>query len=168
MLCQNCQKRLANVHLTQIINNSKVEMFLCEQCARDKGQPDTGMPLNINDFFSGLIGYNSIPHKAQVIQKPVCEKCGLSFEEFQRIGKIGCENCYTVYGDRLEPIIKRLHGNIEHRGKVTEKESQSMRVSLEIKKLKSELSKAVQSEEYEKAAEIRDKIRNLEVTGNSG
>lgn len=164
MLCQNCQKRLANVHLTQVINNSRVEVFLCEQCARERSRPDSGMPLNINNFFSGLVGYNSIPQKAPVSQKPVCEKCGLSFEEFQKIGKLGCENCYTVYGDRLEPVIKRLHGNVEHRGKVSEKVSQSIKVTREIKKLKTELSKAVQAEEYEKAAEIRDKIRSLEVT----
>ncbi|WP_010245581.1 UvrB/UvrC motif-containing protein [Acetivibrio cellulolyticus] len=160
MLCQNCQKRVANIQVTQVINNAKNVIYLCEQCARDEGKIIIGSPLSVNDFFSGLIGFPVRPSVAE--QQLVCDKCGMSYEEFKKIGKLGCENCYQVYGDKLMPILKRLHGNLQYHGKVPKKVYETVKVSKEIDSLKEQLDKAVKSEEYEKAAEIRDKIRALE------
>jgi len=106
--------------------------------------------------------YNNIPYIPSMPQKLACEKCGMSYEEFQKVGKLGCDNCYNIYGERLKPILKRLHGDVIHKGKVPVKASKSIRVSKEIEKLKEELNMAVRNEEYEKAAEIRDKIKALE------
>lgn len=164
MLCQLCNKRIANVHLTQVVNSNKVEMYLCEQCAKEKGSFGIGSPFNLNNFFTGLIGYGD--DDSYIAQKPKtqeCNKCGMSYDEFQKTGKLGCNNCYELFGDRLKPLVKRLHGNTEHSGKVPEKISKNVAVSREITKLKEQLGKAVQNEEYEKAAELRDKIKNLEV-----
>lgn len=164
MLCQDCRKRVANVHFTQIVNHNKVEMYLCDQCAKEQGQFNFGPPLSINDFFSGIVGLNNtaayIPQASQCL---VCNNCGMSFEEFQKHGKIGCSHCYEIYGERLNPILKRLHGNIEHHGKVPGKAFKGMHKSKEVEKLRELLNKAVKNEEYEKAAEIRDQIKNLEV-----
>jgi len=163
MICQNCQKRTANVHFTQVVNNTKVEMYLCEQCAKEKGQLNIGSPFTYSDFFSGVMNFNpGAQYYAKPQCQPVCDKCGMSFEEFQRQGKLGCSNCYELFGDRLDPLLKRLHGNTGHTGKVPASVSKSLRKSKEIEELKELLNKAVQSEEYEKAAEIRDRIKMLE------
>ena len=166
MLCQNCQKRIANVHYTHIVNNNKVEMYLCEQCANEKGQFGFISQLDISSFFPGLIGFggfeNAVSHAASPKQRTLCEKCGMSYEDFQKTGKFGCENCYKVYGERIKPLIKRLHGSEKHRGKFPGKTAGKRRIPEEIARLKKELAAAVRNEEYERAAEIRDRIRNLE------
>jgi protein arginine kinase activator len=160
MLCQNCQKRIANIQVTQVSNNGKNVIYLCEQCAREEGKFITGAPLSVNDFFSGLIGFPVRPSVAE--QQLVCEKCGMSYEEFKKVGKLGCENCYQVYGEKLVPLLRRLHGNLQYHGKVPKKIFETSKVSKEIDLLKEQLDKAVKNEEYERAAEIRDKIRELE------
>lgn len=163
MLCQNCQKRVAKVHFTRILNNKKVEMYLCEQCAQEKGHFSFGAPLSINDFFTGLMGYGgSEPYITSVPQQVVCDKCGMSYEEFQKTGKLGCSNCYELYGENLNPLLKRLHGNVKHHGKLPVKVSQIIKASKEIDELKKLLSSAIANEDYEKAAELRDRIRGLE------
>ena len=164
MLCQLCQKRIASVHFTQIINNNKVEMYLCEKCANEKGNANFISPLSLGDFLSGFfstdIGGSYVAAPDVQIR---CEVCGMSFSDFQSTGKIGCSNCYKIFGDKLKPIIKRLHGNVEHIGKAPSGFSSSMmKTTKEIEKLKEELNKAIQAEEYEKAALLRDKIKELE------
>ncbi|MCX7748929.1 MAG: UvrB/UvrC motif-containing protein [Clostridia bacterium] len=166
MLCQNCQKRIANVHFTQIINNKKVEMFLCDQCSKEKGQIGFETTFNINDFLSGFMSLtHPVPNVNTVNNDVVCNQCGMSYVEFQKVGKFGCGNCYDVFGERVKPLIKRLHGNVQHHGKEPSKFSKSMEKTREIETLKQMLNAAVQNEEYEKAADIRDKIREIEVGG---
>lgn len=164
MLCQNCQKRIANVHFTQVINNKKVEMYLCEQCANEqREQFSFGSPLNINDFFSGILGFVSeSQYRTNPPENLKCEKCGMSYDEFQKSGKVGCNNCYELFQSRLDPLLKRLHGNVEHHGKIPVKLSKCINATKEIERLKEGLNKAIRSEEYEKAAEIRDRIKDLE------
>ena len=162
MLCQNCNKRPATVHFTQVINDNKIEMYLCEQCAREKGQFSFETPMGINDFFSSLMGLGSFGnYKRQVPSGDVCNKCGMSYEEFLKSGKFGCSNCYEIYGNRLESILKRLHGNFTHQGKIPRKNFKEISNIKEIDRLKELLEKAIKEEEYEKAAEIRDRIKSL-------
>ncbi len=169
MLCQNCQKRVAKVHFTHVVNGIKTEMYLCEQCASEKGQSGIGQ-FSVNDFLAGLMGtgfgqpegYVDLPHEERL----VCEKCGMTFEEFQRAGKLGCDNCYRIFAGRLKPLLKRLHGSSQHNGKKPERALKEDRALKEIERLKEQLNKAVEKEEYEKAAEIRDKIKELESRGS--
>lgn len=163
MLCQHCQERPANVHFTQVINNRKAELYLCEKCANEKGQFGFGPSLNISDFLSGFIGYgNGSQYVEAEHREERCNICGMSYEDFRKTGKLGCSNCYRIYGEKLNPVLKRLHGNTGHTGKAPAKISKSMNISKEIETLKDSLAKAVQNEEYEKAAEIRDRIKVLE------
>lgn len=163
MICQNCQKRQANVHIMQIINGGKVEIHLCEQCANEKGQINLGLPLNISDFFSGLMGNDEKqPVSLGGSSKIVCQNCGFTYDDFQKTGKFGCAACYKMMGDSLKPVLKRLHGNIRHSGKIPLKHQMEVYNCREIDKLKDMLSQAVKKEEYEKAAEIRDRIKVLE------
>jgi protein arginine kinase activator len=168
MLCQQCQKKVANVHFTHIINGKKVEMYLCEQCAHEKGQMGFSPQLKLGDFLWGFPGFVNSPGYTQE-ERPEevrCNCCGMSFEDFRKTGKLGCGNCYNVFRENLNPILRRLHSNIEHTGKVPARLSECIKTTNELEKLKNELTAAISSEEYEKAAELRDRIRSLESAGN--
>lgn len=163
MLCQNCRKRIANIHLVKTVNGSKIRVHLCEQCAKEKSGTEAGADFNYSDFFSGLMNFN--PEESPDIRqmcKPVCGRCGLSWEEFQKKGKLGCSQCYKLYGGYLNPLLKRLHGNVKHTGKVPQSMREELLKTREVEELKLQLNKAVREEEYEKAAELRDRIKLIE------
>lgn len=167
MLCQNCQQRPANVHFTKIVNNTKIEMYLCEQCAAEKEQMGFEDNFSFSDFFTRLMGFGSSPQPLSTQRKNiVCDKCGMSFSEFQRIGKMGCARCYELFGDQIRSIIKRLHGSMQHTGKAPSRIERGRRNEKEIYELKKLLEEAIKNEEYEKAAEIRDRIKELEKKNN--
>jgi len=149
------------------VNNKKVELYLCEQCARETGQMGMESSFNLNDLFSGLIGFGSFPGYVQSVptKSLFCKDCSMSFDEFQKTGRLGCPNCYDAFSDKLKPLIKRLHGGIKHIGKKPSVRFESEKPSGELDKLKDMLAKAIQNEEYEKAAELRDKIKELESKG---
>ncbi len=155
MLCQECQKRIAKVHFTQIIKNNKVTMYLCENCAREKGSIGFPGQFDAGDFFSGLMGRPVELEEDEI----VCSKCKMTYDEFQKVGKLGCDKCYETFEEKLGGLIKRLHGNIEHHGKAPKRSKISSR---EIETLRVGLAKAIHEENYEMAAELRDKIRLLE------
>lgn len=160
MLCQNCQKRVANVKFTQIKNNTKIDMYLCEQCASELGQTEFVAPFGFNDLLYGLFG-------TQIMQDPPstlkCKNCGMEYSEFLKSSRVGCSQCYKAFETKLDPIIRRLHGNVEHHGKIPNRVSSNVSVPNEIEKLKQLLNEAIQKEEYEEAAKLRDRIRSLEV-----
>ena len=162
MLCQQCQKRVANVYFKQTINGKKVEMYLCEQCAEEKGHTSFMPQFNLGDFFWGLTGLGSSGYLKTAGQPPVerCDVCGMSFEDFRETGKFGCGNCYRTFRNRLVPILRRVHGNVEHKGKIPGQPADN--TLREIQNLKNKLEEAILNEEYEKAAVLRDKIRELE------
>lgn len=168
MLCQQCQKKVANVHFTQILNGKKIEMYLCEQCANEKGQLGFSPQLNLGDFLWGFPGFGGSTGFAQVKQPEEvrCNVCGMSFEDFRKTGKLGCGNCYRIFRENLSPILRRIHGNIEHTGKVPGKLSNCVKTTKELEILKANLTAAIGNEEYEKAAELRDRIKELESAGN--
>lgn len=160
MLCQNCQQRTANVRLTQIKNNTKVDIYLCEQCANEISQTGFISPYGFDDLINGLFG-SQIKQETSVTLK--CSNCGMEYEEFLKSSRLGCAHCYKAFESKLDTIIKRLHGNCEHHGKVPVRVSSKVSVPDEIEKLKQQLNESIKREEYEEAAKIRDRIRSLEV-----
>lgn len=162
MQCEECGKRPATVHITQIESGKKTDMHLCEQCAVQKSPMNMSTTFSVNDLVAGLLGSGSMnPFKVDVAQDPVCEECGMTYSQFRAGGKFGCSNCYEIFGDRLNPLFKRIHGSTSHTGKLPNKAGSKIKLIREVERLKKELDSAVRSEEYEKAAEIRDKIRAL-------
>ncbi|MEC9488007.1 MAG: UvrB/UvrC motif-containing protein [Halanaerobium sp.] len=165
MLCQNCGQKPATVHLTKIVNNEKQEVYLCEDCARERQDLGFTDPFSFPSLISGLLNKS---HSAKPLsgihsnEKNRCKVCGQDYETFARTGKIGCAECYNSYGDRVNALLKRIHGSTKHTGKVPERTGGRLKVKKEIKDLQEELQTAVAREEYEQAAELRDKIRDLE------
>lgn len=159
MTCDFCGKRKATVHLTEIINNKVTEVHLCDVCAKKKTD-EFQKQFSMADLLSGLSEVDL--SDKQSMPKLKCSNCGLTYHEFQKQGKLGCASCYENFKNQLQPLLKKIHGVTQHKGKfpaIIEKEKMS---SFEkIKRLKNELEKAVQKEEYEEAARIRDKIKEL-------
>ncbi len=154
------------MHLTQVINDSKVELHLCEQCAAEKSGFGYGAPLGLSNFITGLLGLpgagQSIVPEPSVASPVKCDKCGMSMTDFQQSGKMGCGECYRVFSDITRNLLKRIHGNVSHTGRVPVRLSATLMADREMEKLKESLSEAIRNEEYEKAAELRDRIKSLE------
>lgn len=167
MLCPECNKREATIHLTQIVNNQKVTVSLCKECAAKFGfhSPLDNMPFPLAEILSGMT--SNLPQtggKNLPVETLVCPECGTSFEEFARQGRFGCGACYSTFRQRLEPIMRKIHGASLHRGRNPGMISAEGTVihALPIKeeeRLDAELKKAIEAEDFERAAELRDKLK---------
>ncbi len=165
MLCQECRKRPATVHITRIVNGRKTEMDLCEQCAREQGEFDlfTEPQFPIQSFLAGLLGQHLQSHAAaQASVQPKCDNCGLTYQEFAQAGRFGCSRCYERFGERLDPVLRRIHGASQHAGKVPARTGGAIKVRRDLRDRRDSLAKAVAAEDFEKAARLRDEIRKLE------
>lgn len=163
MICNECGKRPATVHITKIENGKKTNMHLCEQCALAKGALSMNTGFSINDLLAGMLNTGTpLPIKVDFMDNPSCPVCGMKYSRFRETGRFGCGSCYKSFGDRLTPLFRRIHGNINHTGKIPQRTGGRLKIMREMESLKAELANAVKREEYEKAAEIRDKIRALE------
>lgn len=161
MLCQLCKQREATVHFTQIINQQKTEMYVCEQCAGESGK----LKIDLNMLLSGFMGSGSLSGIADApVHAVKCKGCGMSIEEFNKTGRLGCSKCYEVFGDSIQAMLKQIHGNVKHHGKIPAGVSDSIKQARELEVLKAKLSRCIQTEDYEQAAIIRDKIKAIEKT----
>ena len=165
MLCQNCGKNEATTHIKQIINGDMAESHLCADCASHLGYSDmfSGFGLNLSELFGGFLG-DMMPSISSG-NSPRCPKCGTSFDEIARDGRVGCADCYRTFYDKLLPSIQRIHGKIKHSGKTVSAAPEQQKVeSVEekIEKLKAAMNDAVAKQDFENAAKIRDEIKALE------
>lgn len=161
MLCDECKKRIACMHITKIINNQKVERHLCEQCAKESGEISflVDSKISVHDFLKGMVTHC---FDSQNPTETACPLCGMTYSDFSRNGKIGCSVCYTTFGSRLEPLLHRIHGSSVHTGKMPKRAGGALEARQQLKQLRQQLEQHVAQEEYEQAAVLRDKIRDLE------
>lgn len=175
MKCQNCGENEANIYYTQIINGVKKEINVCEKCAKQLGlsQMDYSMPIDFSSFFGDfLFEDNSDVLRDYLPKQTKCNECGMTLEEFAEIGKFGCANCYEVFHNQIDQLLKNIYGTDAHIGrkiitnsnqeKVEKAKAKTNLKGEENIKLKQELKQAIKVENYEEAAIIRDKIKKLE------
>lgn len=162
-LCERCKKAQATFHLTNIgRDGAKVERHLCDSCATEEGllhSPKTTIDLNelLENFIAGGKG------AAAELSNVVCDECGLSYIEFRNQGLLGCPNDYTVFKEQLARLLERTHGGADmHTGKTPKSVGVIPKPHVDIRRLKRQLEDAVAAEDYERAAELRDKIQELE------
>lgn len=163
--CEGCKKQ-ATVHLTEISNGKKVEKHYCENCPKLIGEPvGEKSHLPINQLLTNFVLQHSAGPKDATA---VCEGCGQTWAEFKQSGLLGCENDYNVFERELSPIIQRAQEGAQHHvGKVPARRAAAAgaivpKKKIDVAKLKRDLSKAVEAEDYERAAKIRDQIRQAE------
>ncbi|MBP2655264.1 MAG: UvrB/UvrC protein [Firmicutes bacterium] len=163
MLCDDCKERPVSVHITKINNNQKTEKHLCEQCAQKYGeiQFSTDNQFSVQDFLKGMFNH-SFTNVPQYREETHCPNCGMTYSDFSRNGKIGCGECYAAYGERLEPLLRRIHGTSTHTGKIPKRSGGKLALKQRLKQLKQELEQCVGREEYEQAAKVRDEIKAID------
>jgi protein arginine kinase activator len=160
MLCDDCGENEAILHLTSIENNQIKSSHLCEQCASEKGlEPGVGTGnVPLTDFLAQMGKANDAGSAAGP-----CPYCGLKLDDFKKTGRLGCSHCYVTFEPHLRPLLRRLHGGTQHIGKVYLPPNPSVAQREErLAGLRRKLSKAVESEDFERAAQIRDLIKSLE------
>lgn len=171
MICQECNQRPATLHFTNFLNGEKTELHLCERCAQEKGEMfmmNNGPGFSINSLLAGLL--NMQPGFAEEKKEPFqadevlqCPQCSMTFSQFVKVGRFGCATCYDAFRNQLTPIIRRLHsGNFTHSGKIPKRIGGDIHLRKTIDDLKQTLKNLISEEEFEKAAETRDQIRDLE------
>jgi protein arginine kinase activator len=163
MLCQNCGKHEAEYHYKSNVNGTVTEQHLCSECAKKLGYSvpifggtDSFLGSFLSDFFGGSTGLKTMAPGI------TCPLCGSSASDISRSGKVGCAQCYDTFSDMLTPYIKRIHGSTEHTGKIPSDAGAEIKSKRQLVQLREELKKAIENQEFEKAAELRDKIKELE------
>ena len=194
MLCDNCGKREANVRYSENINGKTKELNLCEECSKKLGitEMDFNMPIDFSSFFGEFMEDFATPEFMPLfneVKALKCKNCGYTFDDIVNTGKLGCEDCYDVFEDKLDPIIKKIQGANRHVGRIgkllnesnsnegsikngnvkediqttdeLQKDSKANSKEMEIERLQRELKNAIKEERYEDAAKIRDEIKKL-------
>lgn len=166
MKCDNCNKP-ATVHLTEIRGGKKIEKHLCEQCAaQSEGMPAIKGHTPINELLTNFVMAHSGLQKEM---GTACEQCGITWAEFRQNGLFGCDHDYELFEKDLTPLLQRAHeGGTHHTGKIpvraggTGAPAKPKRRLVDVAKLRKELARAVELEDYERAAKLRDQIRQAE------
>lgn len=194
MLCDNCGKREANVRYSENINGKTKELNLCEECSKKLGitEMDFNMPIDFSSFFGEFMEDFATPEFMPLfneVKALKCKNCGYTFDDIVNTGKLGCEDCYDVFEDKLDTIIKKIQGANRHVGRIgkllnesnsnegsikngnvkedikttdeLQKDSKANSKEMEIERLQRKLKNAIKEERYEDAAKIRDEIKKL-------
>ncbi|MFH1798097.1 MAG: UvrB/UvrC motif-containing protein [Candidatus Omnitrophota bacterium] len=165
MKCNICGINEAAVHLTEVINEKVTKLHLCEACAKSKSE-EMQSHFGLTDLLSGLMDFGTSiaeeePESGGKLKCPVCK---MTYYDFQKIGRLGCGECYETFSSSLSELLRKIHGSDRHVGKRPLKIKRKMPIKKEqdIQELRDSLKKYIQTEEFEKAAELRDKIKEVE------
>lgn len=168
MLCEMCKQNNASVHIVRVINGVKQTLNICESCAKQSqgfafnGEAKLESPFTFQSMLSGLVDYINQSHHSIKNTETICPSCGMTYGEFKQKGLMGCGTCYKQFNSIITPVIKRVQGSNEHVGKIPVKSGKEIMEKKRLLSLKEELQKAILEEEYEKAAQLRDMIREIQ------
>ena len=161
MVCELCKQTQATVHLTEIVNEQMTELHLCEACANQKGA-QVESHFGLSDLLSGLADFSKTQEPEEVPAK-ACPSCGMTYDDFRKVGRLGCAECYATFRRSLGSLLKRIHGSPIHVGKSPVRLLKPTKVGkAELLELKRKLEHAIADEAFEEAARLRDQIRRLE------
>ena len=156
--CDICHQRPAELTITEVNKEGRTsEQRICAECAQARGVVAPGaLKQTVAEILLEL--KNRIQ---DTDQRSLCANCGLSYAEFKTTGRLGCEHCYVAFTERLNPIIKRIHGASRHTGRAPQRNGKSAFRNFELHRLRRELKKAIAAEDYERAAAVRDQIHQV-------
>jgi len=159
--CEVCGRQPAQVHVRLVDSASDHEQHVCLDCARDMGAAPT-LPASStgpSDPLTTLLSGIQETHSAVV-----CPGCAMTHLKFQTTGRLGCSRCYDTFAKELRPLLGRMHGSTRHRGRVPSREGEVYEQASRIRRLNEELERAVGAEDYERAAELRDRLADLQLS----
>jgi protein arginine kinase activator len=160
MKCQRCHNT-ATLHITEVLSDEQFEeLHLCEQCAHKYlYEPQAKSPSS----KSGSMAEKSAEGEdAAALNQQQCPQCGISFVEFRNTGRLGCPHDYQEFRAELVPLLENIHGEAKHCGKTPRRLPQTKQTQTELMQLRNRLKGAITREDYEEAARIRDRIKELE------
>jgi protein arginine kinase activator len=164
MSCEQCREREAVIHLTQIVNEQVTTLHLCERCAAEKGVESPGAaPKTPLGTFLAAMG-QELPETPAPRAADTCPRCGGSLQDFRESGRLGCSDCYRSFEVPLRDLLRRLHGSTHHMGERYADSGASAAPSElhRATELREQLRVAVETENFELAAELRDRLRVME------
>jgi protein arginine kinase activator len=179
LLCQSCGKAEARVRLTEMVDGAKRQLMLCEPCALKKGSviepaafqvTSLTLPQSVDQMLAPVLealksGVIKVPSKEQ---DKKCPKCGITLAEFRKRGRLGCPHDYEAFGEELGLLLEKIHGSREHRGRGPARSKKRMTQRQKIESLRRELDEAIRAEQYETAAALRDRLKQLEPPEQEG
>ena len=159
MLCSICKEKEATVFFTHIEGDKVKKVDVCEECYKTKGANDPAA-FSLADMLLGLGASQEIEQASGGVELK-CSRCGFTQADFKKAGRLGCPECYKTFADGLEGLLKSMHKGTRHVGKVPESLRQSRDLSDRLKGLQKKLAKAVEDENFEQAALLRDEIKQM-------
>ena len=161
MVCESCQQQQATVHLTEIVNDQMTELHLCETCANQKGAQAESQ-FGLADLLAGLADVGKETEVTEELATKACSTCGMTYDDFRKVGRLGCSECYTTFRGNVVSLLKRIHGATHHLGKFPARLVKPPKKKSELAELKRRLERTIEMEGYEEAAVLRDQIRQIE------
>ncbi len=177
MTCQKCGKYPATTHVKRTVNGRTTEVYLCPNCAAEQGLSAMfgGFGFDLGNFWGSLLNSPEARHQEDEVR---CECCGSTFAQIAQSGRVGCARCYTTFYDRLLPSVRRIHGKTGHTGKTPHGVAAPQPAAPDapptaaptapaeptLEQMKAELGQCIDRQEYERCAELRDKIREWEAS----
>jgi protein arginine kinase activator len=162
MKCQNCEAE-ATIYFKEVVDGQLREIHLCENCAAEKGfhlMIEQNKLSIANQFI--WMAENLYPESAAKVGQVQCPTCGLRYSQFARSGRLGCADCYTAFSVQMRQILRRVHGAIRHKGKGPGQSEDAVQHRRQLETMREELNRAIEREEFETAARLRDQIREME------
>jgi len=157
--CDLCGAADATIHVRQMDKAGSVtEIDVCEECARKRGFSEIEKIQNDVAQVLAEMKDKVAVEDAQL----VCPGCGMSYADFKRQGRLGCPRCYDAFGEKLLPLVRRIHGAVQHVGRSTRSGVKHAQVKMTAQRLRLELEDAIKSEDYERAARLRDELSHVE------
>ncbi len=155
MLCEQCRQQEAAIHFTQVVNGEKTELNLCADCAKEHGAFSFE---TMSSLLSGLLESSARAKE----NESRCSRCGMPFSQFQRTGMLGCAQCYQDFRKQLAPVLQRIHGRLQHEGHIPATAGDGLKLRRQIEQKRREMQSAIEQEEFERAAALRDELRELQ------
>ncbi len=156
MLCNICKEKEATVHLTKVEGDKMHKVDLCEACSKEN---NVNAPVggSLSSLFHGLGGAESTDRP---LGTEKCPACGFSHADFKKTGRFGCPECYDAFAPNLDGLLRTMHRDVQHVGK-TPGSQKGVAAREKLKNLEKRLQDAIDKEDFEKAAELRDEIGAL-------
>ncbi len=161
MKCEMCNVNEATIYLKQVVDGDEKELFVCEECA-NKHKVELPSSIGLGDFLFG-VGVSSQPLVVEKEEKSEksCPHCHLRLSDLNKKSRVGCEHCYEVFADELKPMLESMQKGFVHSGKVPVSE----RYAIKIRQLEQNMARAIERQDFEQAAVIRDNIMAIKESG---
>jgi protein arginine kinase activator len=161
MKCDSCDEK-ATVFYTQVIEGKLKKAVLCEACAQKKGITNVDDLLMGNDLLANSPPETKIQDIVAELNQENCSACGFSLDDFRKVGRLGCPDCYQVFSREIVERLPSMHKGGVHKGYLPEGIAIKQALKSELASLTEKLENAIEDERFEEAAKLRDQISKIE------